>query len=127
MSRGNRSAERLTRHHLMYEKRDYRRNIVLHQLRCLPGLIIPISMEDVHRPLHRMFPQPVPLPDRDATKYFLDEIVLPYDKTNRFMTVDQAIGWFAITNNEATAEHLQLQKDFILERVPEYGEYRHAA
>jgi hypothetical protein len=67
-----------------------------------------------------MFPQPVPLPDRDATKHFLQEIVEPYDRTQPlFKTVDQAIGWFALTNNEPTAEHLFRQKEFILSRLEE--------
>lgn len=102
----------------MYERPDFRRNYIHHNLRCLAGLIIPISMEEIHRPLHRALPKHVPLPDLEATKYFLQEIVEPYDRTQPlFKTVDQAIGWFALTNNEPTAEHLQLQKDFIRERL----------
>jgi hypothetical protein len=110
-------SEKLTRHHTLFERPDFRRNVWHHKLRCLPGLIIPIPMESIHRPLHRSLPRHVPLPDIEATKYFVQEVVLPPNRESLFQTMEQAIGWFAMTNNEPTAEHLYMQKEFIRDRL----------
>lgn len=105
------------RHHVFYEGRLYRRAGFLNRLRTHPGLIIPINIYD-HRDLHQELRSSVPVPERDAVEYFLQDVILPFTEGQpRTRSLDQAIGWFAMTGNEATAEHLQLQREFIL-RTP---------
>jgi len=105
------------RHHVLYQGREYRRNLVLGRLRSHPGLILPIFIPD-HRALHRTLYTSVPRPDLEATKYFLESVVLYSPDQPRTRTLDQAIDWFA-TCSEPTAEHLAAQREFILKTLLE--------
>lgn len=109
--------DRLTRHHLLYERNAYNQNRFLQALRRMPGLILPLPMAEIHQPLHKRFGG-VPTPTRDAAELFVGRIALPYEKGQPlFQTVDQAIGWFDATGNFGTADHLAEQREFIIERL----------
>jgi hypothetical protein len=115
---------RVNKHHLFYERSAYQRLTVLRNLREQPGLIIPMFITE-HQALHRAvdrrtFGRPtVPLPNLEAAKYFVESVLLPYSPDQpRLQALQQAIGWFAMTNNEDTAEHLAKQRDFILKTTP---------
>lgn len=113
------SRPQIDRHHVFYERGLYQRDPIMFRLRSMPGLIIPMNIPD-HRALHRRLDNwsnrpTVPQPDYDATLYFITEVSLPYrSDMPRLQTLEQAIGWFSLTNNESTAEHLYAQKEFIL-------------
>lgn len=109
----------------MYIGREYRRTPLLNRLRNLHGLIIPMNIYD-HRELHEDMGG-VPKPKLDAVEHFLNGVVLPYEEGQpRSRTLDQAIGFFAMTGNEATAEHLMEQRAYIL-RTPILGEGQEVA
>lgn len=109
--------ERLTRHHTLYPKPEFCRNRFLNSIRNHRGLIIPLPMLEVHRPLHISFLDGVPPPDLTAAKAF-NEIVLPYELGQPWhRTLDQAIGFFEMTANFGTADALAAQREFIGERI----------
>jgi len=59
--------------------------------------------------------RPTPVPDIDAAYWFYKSIVTPYTPEQpRLQTLEQAIGWFAMTDNEPTAEHLHEQMGYFL-------------
>lgn len=106
-------APRFNHHHVIYERRACARDRWMNQLRNHPGLLLPIDYAD-HNDLHAHLRSGVPRPDTTAIQVFLHDIVLPYDREQpRTQTLDQAIGFFTMTGNFATAEHLAEQRDFI--------------
>lgn len=124
----------VNRHHVMFERGLYKRRRVHFQLRSHPGLILPLRITD-HRELHatieRRHGATVPLPDLESTEYFLSDVASYRRGQPWHRTLDQAIGWFAMTDNEPTAEVLDWQRDFIRNTEPlmrlvqggaEYGE-----
>jgi hypothetical protein len=112
--------ERVNNHHMMFEKRLYRRDRVMNRLREHPGLILPTYITD-HQALHRAVWRPnfnlhtptIPMPARESADYFLDNVA-EYDRgQDYFHTVDQAIEFFTFSGDEPTAEHLDLQRYFL--------------
>lgn len=107
----------LDRHHLLFERNDYQKNRFLNTLRCMPGLIIPVPILEVHRPLHRVF-DAVPTPTREAAELFVKRVATPYQKGQPlYQTLDEAIYWFDRTGNFGTADHLAAQKEFIVDHL----------
>lgn len=105
-------------HHTFFSRREYQKHNILRNLREHPGFIVPMRIED-HRSLHQGMWASVPKPDLDAAQALLyGDILVPYQPDQpRLLHVQQAIGFFAMTGNELTAEHLQSQVEYIL-RTP---------
>jgi hypothetical protein len=107
----------LNRHHLAYDRVDWFRPQHLRKIRTHKGMILNLPMIEIHRPLHANIRQGVPIPSQEAAEAFNDT-VLPYREGQAlFHTVDQAIGFFAMVDEQPTAEHLYEQKQFILGRL----------
>lgn len=108
---------RLNRHHLAFNREDWFRPKHLRLIRTHKGMILDLPMIEIHRPLHINIRQGVPLPTQEAAQAF-NETVQPYKQGQAlFHTVDQAIGFFAMSGEQPTAEHLYEQKQFILGRL----------
>lgn len=119
--RQHRQERTVDQHHLMFSKATWQRERFTRLIRQHQGLIVPLPIVEVHRPLHRQFYQGVPLPDRESARAF-NETVLPYEPGQPWdRTLEQAIGWFAMTDNLPTAEHLYEQHEFIAERLEGLG------
>jgi hypothetical protein len=116
-----------SRHHVWYERPRFENDGIYHRLRSHAGFIILTHNLDHNNgpgSLHcdRRLRQGVPRPGREATEAFLKGVLLPYQEDqSRAQSLDQAIGWFACTGDQATAEHLALQREYIM-RTPVPGE-----
>lgn len=124
----NTYGKQFNRHHVFYAGREYRKHHLLRNLREHPGMVIPMNIQD-HQNLHQDLWISVPKPDLDAVHALLyGDILLPYDPNQpRLLHVQQAIGFFAMTGNELTAEHLQSQVEYILRTpLPDGGRYEAA-
>lgn len=111
---------RTNRHHTFYDREDWTRQKHLWNIRTTRGLILRLPMLEIHRPLHLQnnLRHGVPIPDKEAAIELVNNVLLPYEEGQPlFRTLEQAIGWFAMTDNQPTAEHLYEQKEFILGRL----------
>lgn len=112
--------ERLTRHHIFYERPDWREASEEHrQIRSTPGLIVRIPA-DLHNQgresLHANCPRTVPLISQESAI----EIVggLSDIKPGRWLhNIDLMNERLVALGEVATAEHLMMQREFVLKAL----------
>lgn len=99
------------RHHLNWEKRQWKKNSILNRLRDHQGMIIPMNLYD-HRELHQdMLPPPQPTPKQAEE---LLSFMGRYDsQSERIDYLDMAVTFMA-PQNPRYALHLQTQRDYVL-------------
>lgn len=99
------------RHHLNYEKRQFKKNGILNKLREHPGLIIRMNLFD-HRTLHHdLTPPPMPTP-RQAEE-LLTHLGRYDDQSERIDYLDMAVDYIK-DQNPKYAGHLLVQRSYVL-------------